>query len=179
MKVWGLLCFSHSPITSKGCRSAFVLMVAINCRPAKFYVARSTSFPFSLICSEISQSLVNSFSTNNNLQSIIHHVGGAITKNYYRIAKSSLLAWNSFENPPLRRCVSVLAEINLSRRNYQSSEFKGSSKTNLGAANDIDSPGSSGVVGRIPNTEKGGKYEQENVACDVNSELTCIHRRWA
>jgi hypothetical protein len=92
-------------------------------------------------------------------------------KNITELQYSSLLVWDSFKDPPLRRCVSVLAESNLSRRNHQSSELKGSSKTYLGAANDIDSPGSSEVVERIPNTEKG-TYEQENVACDVNSPVS-------
>jgi hypothetical protein len=93
-------------------------------------------------------------------------------KTITELQNSSLLAWNSFKYPPLLHFVTVLAESNLSKRNHQSSELKGSSKTNLGAANNIDSPGSSGVVGRIPNTEKGGTYEQENVACDVNSPVS-------
>jgi hypothetical protein len=88
-----------------------------------------------------------------------------LQKTITELHNSSLLSWNSFEDPLLLRFVIVLAESNLSRRNHQSSELKGPSKTNLGAANDIDSPGSSGVVDRIPNTEKGGTYasEQENV----------------
>lgn len=80
-------------------------------------------------------------------------------------------------DPPLLRYASVSAEINLSRKNYQSLELKDSSKTNAGAINTADCPGAGDIVDRIPNTEKKSMYEQENlkVVCGyVNSHVVSI-----